>query len=59
MKKSRNRLLKMQNFQRQERRVEKIEPISENNKYELELIGRTRNEDVQRIKRGTQRSQYI
>ena len=39
--------------------VEKIEPISENHKYELELIGRTRNEDVQRIKRGTQRPQYI
>ena len=49
----------MQNFQRQERRIEEIEPISENHKYELELIGRTRNEDVQRIKRGTQRPQYI
>ena len=59
MKKSRNRLLKMQNFQKQERRIEEIEPISKTYKYELELIGRTRNEDVQRIKRGPQRPQHI
>jgi len=59
MKKSRNRLLKMQNFQRQERRIEEIEPIPENHKYMLELIGRTCNEDVSTITRGPQRPQHI
>ena len=55
MKKSRNRLLKMQNFQKQERRIEEIEPISKTYKYELELIGRARNETT----RGPQRPRHI
>ena len=59
MKKSRNRLLKMQNFQKQERRIEEIEPISENHKYELELIGRARNENISRTTRGPQRPRHI
>ena len=51
MKKSRNRLLKMQNFQRQERRIEKIEPMPDDYKYVLKLVGRTPNEDVSRVSR--------
>jgi len=58
MKKSRNRLQKMQNFQKQERSVERIEPISENHKYMLELIGRRSNEKIPTNARGPTQTQH-
>ena len=45
MKKSRDRLQKMQNFQQQDRRVIKIEPISENHKHAPELVVKPRTND--------------
>tara|TARA_B100000780_G_scaffold275971_2_gene243664 strand:- start:68 stop:277 length:210 start_codon:yes stop_codon:yes gene_type:complete len=56
MAKAKNRIKKMQTFQKQDRQ---IEPISEDHKYMIalmrqqELIG-NKNEDISRIKRGDQ-----
>ena len=60
--KMKNRIKKM-NFQKQERRV--LEELSDNDKYVIELAGyrkdtlRSNYENLPRIARGTQRSQYI
>ena len=60
--KMKNRIKKM-NFQKQERRV--IAELSDNDKYIIELAGyrkdtlRSNYENLPRIARGTQRSQYI
>ena len=62
MSKIQNRIKKM-NFQKQERRV--LEELSDNDKYIIELAGyrkdtlRSNYENLPRIARGTQRSQYI
>ncbi len=62
MSKIQNRIKKM-NFQKQERRV--LEELSDNDKYVIELAGyrkdtlRSNYENLPRIARGTQRSQYI
>ena len=48
----------MQNFQKQERSVERIEPISENHKYMLELIGRRSNEKIPTNARGPTITQH-
>ena len=59
MAKTRNRIKKM-NFQIQERKVEELTPLSEDDKYIIEmagyqkLIGRAY-EDIPRLARGTQR----
>ena len=59
MAKTRNRIKKM-NFQIQERKVEELTPLSEDDKYIIEmagyqkLIGRT-HENIPRFARGTQR----
>ena len=62
MAKSKNRIKKM-TFQTQER---KYEPLSENDKYIIEMAGyrkelrnRTDDENISRITRGSLRSQYI
>ena len=61
---SRKKRIKQMNFQIQERRIEEMKPLSEDDKYIIEmagyqkLIGRT-NENISRIARGTQRSQHI
>ena len=52
------------NFQSQERRIEEFKPLSEDDKYIIEmagyqkLIGRS-NENISRIVRGNSRPQYI
>ena len=62
MSKIQNRIKKM-NFQKQERRV--LEELSDNDKYVIELAGYRNDtllsnyENLPRITRGTQRSQYI
>ena len=59
MAKTRNRIKKM-NFQIQERKVEELAPLSEDDKYIIEmagyqkLIGRT-HENIPRFARGAQR----
>ena len=64
MARTRNRIKKM-NFQIQERRVEELTPLSDDDKYIIELVGyrkdtlRSNYEDLPRFARGTQRSQYI
>ena len=62
MARTRNRIRKM-NFQTQER---KYEPLSDNDKYAIEMIGyqkelmgRQSNEDISRITRRGLRSQHI
>jgi hypothetical protein len=63
MAKTKNRIKKM-NFQTQSR---KYEPLSDNDKYTIQLAGyrkqelrnRTDNEDLSRITRGSLRSQHI
>ena len=60
--KMKNRIKKM-NFQKQERRV--IEQLSDNDKYIIQLAGyrkdtlRSNYEDLPRVARGNQRSQYF
>ena len=62
MSKIQNRIKKM-NFQKQERRV--LEELSDNDKYIIELAGyrkdtlRSNYEDLPRVARGNQRSQYF
>jgi len=61
MSKARNRIKKMQSFQTQERR---IEPISEDHKYMIALMGQqeligNKNEDISRPPRRVERSQHI
>ena len=62
MSKIQNRIKKM-NFQKQERRV--IEQLSDNDKYIIQLAGyrkdtlRSNYEDLPRVARGNQRSQYF
>ena len=64
MARTRNRIKKM-NFQIQERRVEELTPLSDDDKYIIELVGyrkdtlRSNYEDLPRFARGTQRSQHI
>ena len=48
--------LKKLNFMNRER---KVEPMTKNDKYILETIERTRNENIYRITRGSLRPQYI
>ena len=62
MAKTKNRLKKM-NFQTQSR---KYEPLSDNDKYTIQLAGYRKqelrerlNEDISRITRGSLRSQHI
>jgi len=61
MAKTKNRIKKMQTFQKQDRQ---FEPISEEHKYMIalmrqqELIG-SKNEDISRTSRRPERSQYI
>ena len=63
MAKTRNRIKKM-NFQIQERKVEGLTPLSEDDKYIIEmagyqkLIGRT-HENIPRFARGATRPQHI
>ena len=47
--------LRKLNFMNRDRRVE---PMTENDKYILETIERTRNENIYRITRGSLRPQY-
>ena len=60
MAKTRNRIKKM-NFQIQERKVEELAPLSEDDKYIIEmagyqkLIGFGNNENIPRFARGPQR----
>ena len=62
MSKIQNRIKKM-NFQKQERRV--LEELSDNDKYIIQLAGyrkdtlRSNYEDLPRVARGNQRSQYF
>jgi len=57
---SRKKRIKQMNFQIQERRLEEMKPLSEDDKYIIEmagyqkLIGRT-DENIPRFARGTQR----
>ena len=57
---SRKKRIKQMNFQSQERRIEEMKPLSEDDKYIIEmagyqkLIGRT-HENIPRFARGTQR----
>jgi|TARA_B110000211_G_scaffold54810_1_gene60809 hypothetical protein len=58
---TKNRIKNMQTFQSQERR---IEPISEEHKYMIALMRQkesigNKNEDISRISRRPERSQYI
>ena len=59
MARTRNRIKKM-NFQNQERRIDKLKPLSEDDKYIIEMagyqkvIGRT-HENIPRFARGTAR----
>ena len=61
---SRKKRIKQMNFQSQERRIEEFKPLSEDDKYIIEmagyqkLIGRS-NENISRIVRGNSRPQYI
>ncbi len=61
---SRKKRIKQMNFQIQERRIEEMKPLSEDDKYIIEmagyqkLIGRT-NENISRIARGVTRPQHI
>ena len=63
MAKTKNRIKKL-NFQQQERRA-KLEPLSDNDKYIIELAGykkdtlRSSYDNLPRFTRGTQRSQHI
>ena len=57
---SRKKRIKQMNFQIQERRIEQLSPLTEDDKYIIEmagyqkLIGRT-HENIQRFARGPQR----
>ena len=57
---SRNKRIKQMNFQIQERRIEQLSPLTEDDKYIIEmagyqkLIGRT-HENIPRFARGPQR----
>ena len=62
---SRKKRIKQMNFQIQERRIEQLSPLTEDDKYIIEmagykkdLIGRA-NENISRLTRGPQRPQYI
>ena len=61
---SRKKRIKQMNFQIQERRIEEMKPLSEDDKYILEmagyqkLIGRT-NENISKFTRGNSRPQHI
>ena len=61
---SRKNRIKQMNFQIQERRVEELAPLSDDDKYVIEmagyqkLIGRA-NENIPRFARGTTRPQHI
>ena len=61
---SRKKRIKQMNFQIQERRLEEMKPLSEDDKYIIEmagyqkLIGRT-HENIPRFARGVTRPQYI
>ena len=63
MARTRNRIKKM-NFQIQERKVEELTPLSDDDKYIIQmagyqkLIGRA-NEDIPRLARRVARPQYI
>ena len=64
MAKTRNRIRKM-NFQTRERIFEELEPLSENDKYIIEMAGYRKetvgqsDENISRIIRGNPRPQYI
>jgi hypothetical protein len=64
MAKTRNRIKKM-NFQTRERIFEELEPLSENDKYIIEMAGYRKetvgqaDENISRIVRGNPRPQYI
>ena len=61
---SRKKRIKQMNFQSQERRIEEMKPLSDDDKYIVEmagyqkLIGRTY-EDIPRFARGSTRPQHI
>ena len=62
---SRKKRIKQMNFQIQERRVAELAPLSDDDKYIIEMAGyrktegRTPNEDIQRTTRGPTRPQHI
>ena len=64
MAKTRNRIKKM-NFQIQERKVEELTPLSEDDKYIIEIAGyrkdtlRSNYENLPRVARGTTRPQHF